>query len=105
MKQTDPQMKIRLPVDLKQKIEESAKANNRTMTADIVARLQASFDDDKMFSPEFSVEIIEKLDQLQREMENFRRPWEPKFDSVEEQMDAFCNGLTKERYEELKKKP
>lgn len=47
MSREDPQMKIRLPADLKDSVEVAAKANNRTMNAEIVARLQASFDKGK----------------------------------------------------------
>lgn len=43
MKQTDPQMKLRFPPELKTQIEASAKENNRSMNAEIVARLQESF--------------------------------------------------------------
>lgn len=42
--QTDAQFKIRLPHDLKDKIRASADKHNRTMTADIVARLELSFE-------------------------------------------------------------
>lgn len=41
--QTDAQFKIRLPHELKDKIRASAEQHNRTMTADIVARLENSF--------------------------------------------------------------
>lgn len=41
--QTDAQFKIRLPHELKDKIRASADEHNRTMTADIVARLEHSF--------------------------------------------------------------
>lgn len=45
--QTDPQYKLRLPPELKERIAESAKSLNRSMNADIVARLEKSFDSDK----------------------------------------------------------
>ncbi|MEH3087688.1 MAG: Arc family DNA-binding protein [Xylophilus ampelinus] len=45
MSRDDPQMKIRLPADLKQKVESSAEAASRTLNAEIVARLTDSFDD------------------------------------------------------------
>lgn len=45
-KQTDPQHNIRIPIELKTKIAESAKAHNRSMNADIVARLEKSFESD-----------------------------------------------------------
>lgn len=44
MSREDPQMKIRLPAELKARIEEASSANNRTMNAEILARLYQSFD-------------------------------------------------------------
>lgn len=41
--QTDPQYKLRLPPELKAKIEESAKLHNRSMNADMVFRLEQTF--------------------------------------------------------------
>lgn len=38
--------KIRLPHELKDKIRQSAKFHNRTMTADIVARIEQTFKDE-----------------------------------------------------------
>ncbi|WP_091921478.1 MULTISPECIES: Arc family DNA-binding protein [unclassified Phyllobacterium] len=43
-KQTDPQFKLRLTSELKGLIEESAQANNRSMNAEIVSRLERSFE-------------------------------------------------------------
>lgn len=43
MSREDPQMKIRLPADLKDHIEAAAKESGRSMNAEIVARLQDSF--------------------------------------------------------------
>lgn len=40
--QNDPQYKLRWSSELREKIAESAKAHNRSMNADIVARLQDS---------------------------------------------------------------
>lgn len=40
MKQTDPQFKLRIPAQLKDDIERSAEANNRSMNAEIVTRLE-----------------------------------------------------------------
>lgn len=41
--QSDPQYKLRLPEELRSKIKESANTHNRSMNADIVARLEDSF--------------------------------------------------------------
>lgn len=43
MSREDPQFRIRLPAELKEKIEDSAKGNNRSLNAEIVFRLDASF--------------------------------------------------------------
>ena len=48
--QPDPQYKLRLPEELRDKVKESANNFNRSMNADIVARLEKSFtsDNDKL---------------------------------------------------------
>lgn len=43
MSREDQQMKVRLPADLKQRIEEAAGTARRSLNAEIVARLQESF--------------------------------------------------------------
>lgn len=46
-KQTDPQFKLRLPPKLKEAIEEAAQRNNRSISAEILARLQDSITYDR----------------------------------------------------------
>ncbi|MFK3915761.1 Arc family DNA-binding protein [Psychrobacter sp. NPDC078501] len=41
--QTEPQYKLRMPHELKDKIKSSAENKNRSMNADIVARLEQTF--------------------------------------------------------------
>lgn len=43
-KQTDPQFKLRLPFALKEKIEAAASQNNRSINAEMVDRLETSFE-------------------------------------------------------------
>lgn len=43
MSRIDPQMKLRLPADLKDLVERHAKQNGRSMNAEIVSRLIFSF--------------------------------------------------------------
>lgn len=45
MKHDHPQFKLRLPPKLKESLEQEAEKNDRTLTAEIVARLQATFDE------------------------------------------------------------
>ncbi|WP_105634336.1 Arc family DNA-binding protein [Cronobacter dublinensis] len=64
MSREDPQLRIRLPIELKEKIEEIAKANNRSMNAEIVQRLASSFlaevSDDEVLSVEEAIQIVSK---------------------------------------------
>lgn len=63
MSREDPQFRIRLPIELKEKIEAAAKGNNRSLNAEIVFRLDASFiddlPDDEIISANQALEIIE----------------------------------------------
>ncbi len=47
MQRTDPQYKLRIPEDIKSKLEDSAKLNRRSLNAEIVARLENSLLDDQ----------------------------------------------------------
>ncbi|WP_447863529.1 Arc family DNA-binding protein [Kluyvera sichuanensis] len=64
MSREDPQLRIRLPIELKEKIEETAKNNARSMNAEIVQRLEASFVSeipaDKQISAKEAIAIIRK---------------------------------------------
>lgn len=50
--------KIRLPDELKEKIRHSANELNRSMTADIVARLEQSFEDKPELVPASSYQAL-----------------------------------------------
>lgn len=43
MSRTDPQVNFRLPAELKEQLEESARKNMRSVTAEIVSRLEQSY--------------------------------------------------------------
>ena len=64
-------VRLRVPPELKQKIEESAEKNNRSQSAEMVARLEQSFekDDAAEFDKGFVLQVIknqqDQIDQLQ----------------------------------------
>jgi hypothetical protein len=66
--QTDPQYKLRLPLELKEKIAESAKTHNRSMNADMVARLEKSFTEQPTIDLTGLQEEIRQLRTEAREM-------------------------------------
>ncbi|NDJ59454.1 Arc family DNA-binding protein [Enterobacteriaceae bacterium 4M9] len=59
MSREDPQLRIRLPSELKKQVEDASRANNRSMNAEIVSRLDASF-----LSNAYSEEFISAEDAL-----------------------------------------
>lgn len=63
------QYNLRLPDELKQKIAESAKELNRSMNADIVARLEDSFE--KHITSEHEVNDLREL--LKQSIENNKK--------------------------------
>ncbi len=60
MARNDPQMNLRVPMELKEKIEKTALENGRTITAEAVYRLEQSFekDDAAEFDKEFVLQVI-----------------------------------------------
>lgn len=63
----NPQMKIRLSPMLKALVEEAAKANNRTMNAEIVSRLEHTFGESKSGLSEKINDLHEKPEYVTRE--------------------------------------
>lgn len=73
MSRTDPQFNLRIPEELRDRVMAAAKTNKRSATAEIIARLEASFTPtSKMLlvdehhrsqspSPERALELIEQL--------------------------------------------
>lgn len=59
---TTVQYQLRLPQELRDKIKESAIAHNRSMNADIVARLEDSFE--PSLPPSFGLEQMEVLTKM-----------------------------------------
>ena len=46
MARTDTQLKFRIPPDLKPRLEQSARANKRSINMEVIARLEQSFEDE-----------------------------------------------------------
>ncbi|EXH15139.1 Arc family DNA-binding protein [Acinetobacter sp. 1245593] len=46
MARTDPQVNFRIPAELKDKLDNAAKENGRTLTAELILRLEMTFEQD-----------------------------------------------------------
>ena len=67
MAREDPHFRLRIPQDLKAKVEEAAHESRRSITAEIVSRLQLSFDLDNVSLPlNLSPEVVHLLSALNR---------------------------------------
>ncbi len=53
MARDDPQMNFRIPAALKDELAKAAATNRRTLTAEMVSRLQASFEANSLEIPSF----------------------------------------------------
>lgn len=86
-KQTDPQFKLRLTPGLKIRIERAAEENNRSMNAEIIARLEESFDplisdvrggkDFMNALAEMSEQVVRKIRKEEREEGLKPLPYDP----------------------------
>lgn len=95
MSRTDPQLKVRLSEELKAAVTEAAKRNHRSVNAEIVARLEESFDDYLIAGRRLSEEISpdEAAD------------WKARVLAVEEAMRAFIDSRSLIDQSESKSKP
>ncbi|AOA58225.1 Arc family DNA-binding protein [Acinetobacter larvae] len=69
MARNDPQMNLRVPMELKEKIEKAALENGRTITAEAVYRLEESFKNTD--SNSWEVDDLRKM--LNQSMESNRK--------------------------------
>lgn len=72
MARNDPQMNLRVPVELKEQIEKAAFENNRTITAEAVSRLEQSFKEKNNSLEQFSSQLqklFERLERLEKQHE------------------------------------
>ena len=60
----DPMMRVRLPPELKARLVEAARSNNRSINAEIVQRLEVSFAEKAVVTEERLVAMYEELKRI-----------------------------------------
>lgn len=65
MARTDPQVNFRIPAELKDKLDQAAKGNGRTLTAELILRLEMTFEQDNDLA-----DIREELKSLKADIEH-----------------------------------
>ncbi|MCU4483566.1 Arc family DNA-binding protein [Acinetobacter ursingii] len=68
MARNDPQMNLRVPVDLKEKVEKAAFENGRTITAEAVYRLEQSFN-----STQENIQLVKMMGDLMVRLERLEQ--------------------------------
>jgi plasmid maintenance system antidote protein VapI len=68
MSREDPHFRLRLPVGLKQQVETAAKTNSRSVTAEVVDRLEKSFGQPL----EEGGDLLSEIDSIQQRIANLR---------------------------------
>jgi len=71
MSREDPQLKIRLPLELKEKITQSAANHGRSINSEVVARLEQSFANDEKPSNQY-VDISKALGLIFDEIQDLK---------------------------------
>lgn len=86
---------LRLPPELKEKIQESAKQLNRSMNADIVARLEQSFekDDAAEFDKEFVLQVIQNQQVTIQDLTDQIKHLKMSFDVLTKELHAKKNRI------------
>ena len=74
MARNDPQMNLRVPMELKEKIEKAALDNGRTITAEAVYRLENSFTDE--IPPTQYVDLSKALSLIFEEIQDLKKKQE-----------------------------
>lgn len=91
MKQTDPQFKLRLPQGLKDRLESAATSNHRSLTAEIVARLEDSFSEPEKIALPLTTRI--RREALSGEESEQATPGGEKHELTDEQLWKVINDV------------
>jgi len=75
MARTDPQVNFRIPAELKDKLDNAAKESGRTLTAELILRLESTFlDAEQPHNLQSKIKSLEfTVDQLTDEFEKFKK--------------------------------
>lgn len=81
MARTDPQVNFRIPTELKDKLDNAAKENGRTITAELILRLEMTFEQDDHLQDLMT--RIEKLEEIVDSIEGYQNDQDRRIDALE----------------------
>ena len=88
-------VRLRVPPELKQKIEESAEKNNRSQSAEMVARLEQSFekDDAAEFDKGFVLQVIQNQQATIQDLTDQIKHFKMSFDILTKELQEKKNRI------------
>lgn len=88
-------VRLRVPPELKQKIEESAEKNNRSQSAEMVARLEQSFEEHKPseFDKEFVLQVIQNQQATIQDLTDQIKHFKMSFDILTKELQEKKNRI------------
>lgn len=95
MSREDPQLKIRLPLELKEKITESAAEYGRSINSEVVTRLEESFekDDAAEFDKEFVLQVIQNQQVTIQDLTDQIKHFKMSFDILTKELQEKKNRI------------
>lgn len=106
MARDDPQLKIRLPIEMKEAIEEAATRNGRSINAEIISRLMITLEKDDPYEKldKFQDEILEKIgkyNEIIDEQFEVRKKLEDTIEAMTEKMGYLTKVANSETMKEI----
>ncbi len=88
-------VRLRVPPELKQKIEESAEKNNRSQSAEMVARLEQSFEKDHAaeFDKGFVLQVIQNQQATIQDLTDQIKHFKMSFDILTKELQEKKNRI------------
>lgn len=74
MARTDPQVNFRIPQELKDKLDKAAKKSGRSITSELVTRLEQSFETEKPVQTIHMLEFNQMTDRIIKEIQALKKP-------------------------------
>ena len=95
MSREDPQLKIRLPLELKEKITESAAEYGRSINSEVVTRLEESFekDDAAEFDKGFVLQVIQNQQATIQDLTDQIKHFKMSFDILTKELQEKKNRI------------
>lgn len=81
MARNDPQVNFRIPSALKDRLDLAAHENGRTLTAELIIRLESTFEKDDQFQDLFA--RLEKLEEAVQYLESEQASQDRRMDDIE----------------------